>query len=201
MNCDHLKDPIEPHTRKLQFLSSVYQLGQLISEPTRVTDKSATLIDLAFINDTNNIAKSGVIYNGMSDHNIIYIVRRFVPLKRQEIKKEVRNLKYFEADHFIYDLSNIPWENIENIDNANVAWKIWKTNFNTILDKHAPIRHKRVNKSSVPWLNSNIKQLMQNRDFHKKNRSSTVQGTIGDFIKALEIESILKYVKINHPIF
>ena len=57
MNCDYLKDPIEPHTRKLQFLSSVYQLEQLISEPTRVTDKSATLIDLAFTNDTNNIVK------------------------------------------------------------------------------------------------------------------------------------------------
>ena len=137
----------------------------------------------------------------MSDHNIIYIVRRFVPLKRQEIKKEVRNLKDFEADHFIYDLSNIPWENIENIDDPNVVWKIWKTIFNTILDKHAPIRHKRVKKSSVPWLNSNIKQLMQNRDFHKKQLVKHGSGTIGDFIKALEIESILKYVKINHPIF
>ena len=31
MNCDYLKDPIDPHTRKLQFLSSVYQLEQLIS--------------------------------------------------------------------------------------------------------------------------------------------------------------------------
>ena len=88
MNCDYLKDPIEPHTRKLQFLSSVYQLEQLISEPTRVTDKSATLIDLAFNNDTNNIAKSGVIYNGMSDHNIIYIVRRFVPLKRKKLRRK-----------------------------------------------------------------------------------------------------------------
>ena len=88
MNCDYLKDLIEPHTRKLQFLSSVYQLEQLISEPTRVTDKSATLIDLAFNNDTNNIAKSGVIYNGMSDHNIIYIVRWFVPLKRKKLRRK-----------------------------------------------------------------------------------------------------------------
>ena len=40
MNCDYLKDPIDPHTRKLRFFSSVYQLEQLILEPTRVTDKS-----------------------------------------------------------------------------------------------------------------------------------------------------------------
>ena len=39
----------------------------------------------------------------------------FIPLlclKRQEIRKEVRNLKYFDSDHFIYDLSNIQWENM-----------------------------------------------------------------------------------------
>ena len=168
MNCDYLKGPIDPHTRKLQFLSSVYQLEQLILEPTRVTDKSSTLIDLAFTNDTNNIAKSGVIHNGMSDHNIIYIVRKLVPPKRQEIMKEIRNLKYFVAEHSIYDLSNVPWENIGNIDNPNLAWKFWKTNFNTMLDRHAPMRHKRAKTSSVPWHNSNIKRLMQNRDYHKK---------------------------------
>ena len=59
-------------------------------------------------------------------------------------------------------------EEIKNIDNPKMAWKIWKRNFNTILDKHAPISHKRVEKSSDPWLSSNIKQMMQNRDFHKK---------------------------------
>ena len=71
------------------------------------------------------------------------------------------------ADHFIYDLSNVPWENIGNIDNPNLAWKFWETNFNTILDRHAAMRHKRA-KTSVPWLNSNIKRLMQNRDHHNK---------------------------------
>ena len=168
MNCDYLKDPINPHTRKLQFLSSVYQLEQLIFEPTRVTKKSSTLIDLAFTNDMNNIAKSGVILNGMSDHYIIYVVRKFVPQKRQEIRKEVRNLKYFVTEHFTYDLLKIPWEDIEECNNPNMAWKILKSNFNTILDKHASIRHKRTKRSSVPWISSTIKQMMHNRDFHKK---------------------------------
>ena len=59
----------------------------------------------------------------MSDHNIIYNVRKLVPPKRQEIMKEIRNLKYFVAEHFIYDLSNVPWENIGTIDNPNLAWK------------------------------------------------------------------------------
>ena len=83
----------------------MYQLQQLISEPTRVTNTSATLIDLIFTNDLNNIAKSGVICYGISDHSI-YVIRTFIPNKRRQIKKEVRNLKHFVEEDFIHDLHN-----------------------------------------------------------------------------------------------
>ena len=45
LNCDVSKFPPESNTRNLQFFSLLYQLDQLISEPTRVTGTSATLID------------------------------------------------------------------------------------------------------------------------------------------------------------
>ena len=87
MNCDYFKNPPDSHTQKLQFLSSIYQLQQLISEPTRVTNMSATLIDLIFTNESHNISKSGVIHIGVSDHSLIYAVRKFIPNKRGQIKK------------------------------------------------------------------------------------------------------------------
>ena len=46
LNCDVSKTIPDPHTCKLQFLSSLYQIDQLIKESTRLTPKSATLIDL-----------------------------------------------------------------------------------------------------------------------------------------------------------
>ena len=136
MNCDYFKNPPQPCTEKLKFLSSMYQLQQLISEPTRVTNRSATLIDLIFTNDSNNIAKSGVIYNGMSDHSIIYIIyviRTFIPNIRGQIKKEVRNLKQFVEEDFIHDLHNINWETVETATDPNLAWKVWEIKFNTVL--------------------------------------------------------------------
>ena len=44
INSDYAKTPPDVHTRTLQFISSVYQLEQLIKEPTRVTKSSATLL-------------------------------------------------------------------------------------------------------------------------------------------------------------
>ncbi len=70
MNCDYSKIISEAHTKKLQFISSTYQLEQLILEPTRVTNTSATQIDLIFTNVTRNIAGSGVAHIGLSDHSL-----------------------------------------------------------------------------------------------------------------------------------
>ena len=57
---------------------------------------------------------------------------------------------------------------VETINDPNLAWRVWETNFNEVLNWHAPLRHQRVRQSSIPWLNSNIKNLMRKRDYHKK---------------------------------
>jgi hypothetical protein len=66
-----------PHSRRLQFLSSIYQLSQLVDEPTRVTEISSTLIDLILTNRAENILSTGVIHLGISDHSLIYAEGKF----------------------------------------------------------------------------------------------------------------------------
>ncbi len=77
LNCDVSKSPPDAHTRRLLFLSCIYQFEQLINEPTRVTRTSATLIDLIFTNKKENIIKSGVIHLGISDHSLILPLKFF----------------------------------------------------------------------------------------------------------------------------
>ena len=69
---------------------------------------------------------------------------------------------------FIHDLHDINWQTVENVTDQNLAWKVWEINFNKVLDRHAPLRHQRIRQSSIPWLNSNIKKMMRDRDYHKK---------------------------------
>ena len=78
----------------LQVISSVYQLEQLIKEPNRVTNSSATTIDLIFTNMVDNIATSGDNHLGISDHSLIYLVQKFVVLKTRPTIKEVPNFKH-----------------------------------------------------------------------------------------------------------
>ena len=99
INSDYAKTPLDVHTRTLQFISSVYQLEQPIKEPTQVTKSSATTIDLILTDMVD------IIHLGISDHSLIYAVRKFAVPKTRPIIKEVRNFKHFVEVDFINDLN------------------------------------------------------------------------------------------------
>ena len=129
INCDVMKSPPDAHTQQFNFLSSLYQLEQLINKPTRVTKKSSTLIDLVLTTMKENISASGVIHVGMSDHSLVYAVRKYVILKHKPTVREVRDYKRFNADGFLWDLAKMPWHVINQYRNPNECWRVWKSFF------------------------------------------------------------------------
>ena len=54
----------------------MYGLQQLITEPTRMTQTSATLIDLIYTNCPDTIVCSGVPHISISDHSIVFAYRK-----------------------------------------------------------------------------------------------------------------------------
>ena len=62
--------------KKLPHLCQHYCLANHISEPTRVTENSSTLIDDILASDQDRYATSGTFHRGSSDHEFIYMVRR-----------------------------------------------------------------------------------------------------------------------------
>ena len=90
LNWDVSKNVPHAHTCKLQFLCSLYQIDQLIKECTRLTPTSAALIDLILTNTPENISRSGVIHLGISDHSLVYAVRKCIsPKRRQKLARFV----------------------------------------------------------------------------------------------------------------
>ena len=63
-------------------------LTQLITEPTRTTDNTKTLIDHAVTNRPSQILDGGVTPCGISDHDIIYVLRnsRLAKIKKEGAK-------------------------------------------------------------------------------------------------------------------
>ena len=84
-----------------------YQYNQLIKEPTRVTKSSKSLIDHVTTTVPERVRKSGVCHLSISDHNLIYAVRRMVmPRERPRIIQD-RNYKSFYLNAFSKDLDKL----------------------------------------------------------------------------------------------
>ena len=120
-----------------------YQLAQLIEEPIRVNAKSQTLIDVFITNKEDNIFHSGVYTLSISDHYLIYAVRKIGLPRGQPKFIQSRNFKHFNEENFLTDLNNASWPVIKSGMEVNSAWNAWKDIFLTIVDKHAPTSHVR----------------------------------------------------------
>ena len=156
LNCNLLQLNCDCHTKQLLELCELYNLSQVINEPTRVTQHSETLLDLCLTTTPEKISCSGVIRSGKSDHDIVFMVRKlnsFRIKRHRTIQK--RCLKHFKRELFIKDLENIPWEDIKNA-NPNREWENWKALFLSIVDKHAPLKKRRVRNKRSPWLTRGI---------------------------------------------
>lgn len=59
------------------------------------------------------------------------------------------------------------------LTNPNKMWDTWKSYFMSCLDKHAPLRNKRIGNRRSPWITNEVKKKMYERDFLKKKAEKT----------------------------
>ena len=101
-----------------------------------MTDTSATMIDLVLTNVKENIHAFGVIHLGISDHSLIYAVRKFMLPKTNPGVREIRDYKHFDAELFVEDLFRMPWNVVQQVNNPNTCWNVWKSFFTETLKGH-----------------------------------------------------------------
>ena len=98
---------------QLRDLYDLFGMTQFIKKSTRVTLDSSTLIDHIATTNCNNIAESGVLEINLSDHYLVYCIRKLHGgVKRQHKYITSRQRKNFHQDAFLSDLSEVDWEEI-----------------------------------------------------------------------------------------
>ena len=150
-------------------------LTQVICSPTRVTDKSETLIDHVYTNVSDNITCTSVPCYSISDHYPICVTRKISnTFDRGPVHKFInyRDTKSFNESDFISELEQQPWSVINIFDSASDALDYFVSTFNSVLNKHAPKKKRRVKKSKQPnWMNQNITNAIKTRDSIDKSKN------------------------------
>ena len=84
------KRTTESDCKQLKGLLRQENLTQLINQPTRITQYSKTLLDIIITNSPHNIRKSGVLSLSLSDHNMVFCIRKLNWMKAvPEAKHEI----------------------------------------------------------------------------------------------------------------
>ena len=72
-------------TKKIKSLYELYQVSQLIDQATRITMTTTSLIDHIVTNTPEKISDSGVIHTGISDHSLVFAIRKISIMKKKKI--------------------------------------------------------------------------------------------------------------------
>ena len=153
-----------------------------ITLPTRLADKSATLIDNICTNRSNNQTQSFIIFDDLSDHLPILLIsnllnNRFTATNTSSQEKRIfSTCNFHKFDHL---LSNIDWYSLipSNLSfktaSPSETYDIFLNKFQTAFDAAFPVKtfspstctKRNSSKLTPPWIS---KALL--RACHKKSR-------------------------------
>ena len=140
--------------------TSLFGFDQLVRSTTRITSTTATLIDYIYSNNQTVVSEVLVSTASISDHSPIFCIWSFKLPKRQSkghTSIEYRSFKNFDVESFLSDVSAMPFDSVFNYNDPSEALTFWYNAFLPVVNKHAPLRRKRVKHPKLPpWLTKDI---------------------------------------------
>ena len=93
--------------------------------------------------------------------------------KEQPLVKLVKSMKNCCTQDIVSDLLGAPWNVIETFDSIDDKWNCWKSIFQSILDRHVPMKKVRVKRSSLPWITAEVLKVNRARNYFRKKHRRT----------------------------
>jgi len=169
-NIDYLKVSTHRATADLLDCFLAGGLVPLINRPTRITHSSATLIDNIYTKMTpHQQVKSFILHYDISDHLPILSLTGHKDIKNKEpLTFTYRPLTDDSVSAILNELYDFDWDMLDNFNNIDESYNTFSNIFNTIIDKHAPIKTKTIAPSQVirePWFSKGL--LKSSKHLHK----------------------------------
>ncbi len=143
----------------------------MITNPTRVTHTSATLLDVAITNDNNIMATHDVVPQVIADHDLISVTVNTTKPKRQPVKRTFRHL----GSYCKLKLCSLLLENSHDMNNilftgnVNKQVELFTEVFIKCLDTCAPIVTKEIKRPFAPCMNGDLRRGMKIRNNSQSN--------------------------------
>ena len=170
-NIDFLKwtsDSLQPGIKPLvnDLFSNIFPLGvtQMVKSPTRFwPGHPPSGLDHLYTNRPEKLSEVFSEHAG-SDHKIIKVTRSAKSIKRNVRYVRKRCYKDFDERKFKEEVTKLSWHELYLCEDVEKAVYILTSSLTTILDQFAPIRTIQMRTRYAPWLSSETKALIRDRD-------------------------------------
>lgn len=133
-----------PDGRTLSDFCATFNLTQMVKEPTRVTDKSQTLIDVVLTTNENIINACEVMSSTISHHSLVCLTLKMKAPKPRCTYITVRSSKNYTHTKFIEDLASIPFYIANIFDDLDDHAYVFNSLFLDVLNDHTPIKRVKI---------------------------------------------------------
>ncbi|KAF5282231.1 hypothetical protein FQR65_LT14399 [Abscondita terminalis] len=160
LNIDLLNKKNTTVYNKFMEVLNIYQLTQIITEPTRISKDKAALQDVICLTKDILTKESGVIdLFDMSDHHLIYCTLDLKVPNSKSTTITFRGYSGIDSNNFSLDASRINWNYINMLDNVDEMVAFFNNQLNSLLDSHAPYKKVLVKKRRAPFITYTILKM------------------------------------------
>jgi hypothetical protein len=157
----------DSHVPTAEFVELMFanHFTPLINKPTRVTERSATLIDNVYCNQANHESLQGILITDITDHYPIFnIVTEFsVCVKRNIVKKRI--YKKESLCKFNDLIEHTDWSDVVSANDAQVSYSLFHEKVNKAYNEAFPIETIRIGyKNRKCWLTSCLKKCIATKN-------------------------------------
>ena len=141
-----------------------------INLPTRVCERSQTLIDNIILSPTSSKITSGNFIIGISDHLAQFVILENTTLNTQaSFEKTYKDWKNFQKDKFVIEFKDFDWQSHMKLEqnNPDTSFKNFFNKLTNLIDQYTPTRKlskKQLLNSNKPWITKGIMKSTRIRD-------------------------------------
>ena len=159
-----------------------FSLYPLINKPTRVTDKSATLIDNIFCNNMVDTSMfNGIFYTDITDHFPVFSISVKNNVVENQHYTIIRQYTEDNISKFCSNIQTVGWDSVTTCTDCQSEYSEFYKTFITLYDKHfPPVKIKTTYRNRKSWLTVGLKKSIKikNKLFLKSRKIPTSNNII-----------------------
>ena len=162
-NADNL-DKSSRAYRRIKGFETEHQLQQMIDKPTRFSHRAHTIIDLAFTN-MKHCTGSGVINYNISDHKLIYVLKKKVRNCKAVETRLGRSYANFTPQTLADALERIDTGEILACQDPDECWGALERVLYRVADELCPVKELKIRVHTEEYLTRDLLDLQNDRDY------------------------------------